>query len=568
MPSHPSVANPDLLQRMPLDVRVVLDVGCGAGALAAAYRPMNPSVRLLGLAGNEAEASIARTRMDEVAVIDINRDPLPFDLSEGVDCIVYGDILQQLSDPLGVLRRHAEALNSDGVVLICVPNLEHWSFAERLLRGTWRYEPAGLLDSAHLRWFTLETMHQALLEIGLTPCDVNPRIFDSEAARRFVTAIAPALARLGVDPEAYLRRAMPLQYVWRARKTPRQRLIVGGNMLEPVGGVSHVRVVHPLRALGSDPTVTATVMNAIEPTPAGDTTPRIFILHRPALNDRQGLGLLRALIANGWLVVTEFDDHPDFFPVMRDSGKLTFQGVHAVQTSTPALAEILRRRNPEVAIFPNAMQMLPEIRNFGDPESLSVFYGALNREPDWPALMPVINAIAARAGERLRFEVVHDRGFFDALDTPHKSFTPTCDYETYMDLLGRSEISFMPLADNDFNRAKSDLKFIEAGACRVAPLASSVVYGDSVQEGETGMLFRDPDELHAKLSRLVALPELAREIGDKARRYVAGNRMLAYQVGPRIAWYRSLWNRREELTAALHERMASLDTNRDMSDTA
>ena len=89
------------------------------------------------------------------------------------------------------------------------------------------------------------------------------------------------------------------------------------------------------------------------------------------------------------------------------------------------------------------------------------------------------NAVAATVGERLRFSVVHDRGFFDALETPHKSFTPTCDYDTYMSLLGESEISFMPLGDTWFNRAKSDLKFIEAGACRVAALASHVVYGDT-----------------------------------------------------------------------------------------
>jgi hypothetical protein len=31
--------------------------------------------------------------------------------------------------------------------------------------------------------------------------------------------------------------------------------------------------------------------------------------------------------------------------------------------------------------------------------------------------------------------------------------------------------------------------------------------------------------------------------------------MLAYQVAPRIAWYRSLWDRRDILAAALWARM-------------
>ena len=133
-----------------------------------------------------------------------------------------------------------------------------------------------------------------------------------------------------------------------------------------------------------------------------------------------------------------------------------------------------------------------------------------------------------------------------------------CEYDAYMDLLGDCEVSLMPLADNGFNRAKSDLKFIEAGACRVASLASDVVYGETIEDGRTGMIFRTAAELQTKLMQLVAMPELARDLGDAARDYVSQHRMLAYQIGPRIAWYRSLWARREALTAALRERLAAV----------
>jgi glycosyltransferase involved in cell wall biosynthesis len=120
-----------------------------------------------------------------------------------------------------------------------------------------------------------------------------------------------------------------------------------------------------------------------------------------------------------------------------------------------------------------------------------------------------------------------------------------------MRILAGSEISFMPLSDTPFNRTKSDLKFIEAGSHRVAALASTVVYGNSIEDGRTGLLFRDPVEFEARLLRLVAMPELARDLGDAALRYVADSRMLAYQVAPRIRWYRSLWARRDVLTKAL-----------------
>jgi hypothetical protein len=54
------------------------------------------------------------------------------------------------------------------------------------------------------------------------------------------------------------------------------------------------------------------------------------------------------------------------------------------------------------------------------------------------------------------------------------------------------------------------------------------------------------------------MPELARGLGDAARAYVENERMLAYQVASRIAWYRSLWARREELTNALYARLLEL----------
>jgi len=279
-------------------------------------------------------------------------------------------------------------------------------------------------------------------------------------------------------------------------------------------------------------------------------------LHRPALVGPQGMRTVQTLMAAGYLIVTEFDDHPDHFQMLRLGGDLSFRGVHALQTSTAAMAEVLRKYNPEIAVFPNAVVSLPEVRNFAALPSITLFFGALNRERDWGPLMPAINAVAAAAGERLKFQVVHDQGFFDALETPHKAFTPTCDYETYLRLLGDTEVSFMPLSDTPFNRAKSDLKFIEAASCRVAPLASTVVYGDSIDDGRTGLLFRDPVEFHARLSQLVALPDLARDLGEAGRRHVADHRMLAYQVAPRIAWYRSLWSRREVLTEALRARVA------------
>ncbi len=554
---------PDLSRLIPLDARVVLDIGCGRGEIGATYRRLNPNARLLAIDSDKAKVEAARIHYDECVVADAQSGVVPFATKAGIDCIVYGAVLEHVPDPFAMLRRHAEALSPDGMMLICASNPDHWRLAERLLGGASGHEDINLPDRRRAPWLGRETLRHGLIELGLIPVDVQPRIVDEPAGRAFIEAIAPALLNLGIDPADYARNALPIQHIWRVRRTPARRLIVAGDMLRPVGGVSHLRVIHPLSAMATDPdviTILAPAANPPQITGPGerDGTPRIFVMHRPALFGADGQRLVNNLIDKGWLVVTEFDDHPDFLRGLDNPALVSFRGVHAVQTSTPELAALLRQRNPELAMFPNAIATLPDIRNFSDPRVLTVFFGALNREPDWRHLMGAINAVAARAGERLRFRVVHDEGFFKALETRNKSFTPLCDYDTYMELLGTSEISLMPLDDTPFNRAKSDLKFIEAGACRVASLASAVVYRDSIADGATGLIFKDPDEFHRHFLRLTAIPDLALELGRNARRMVSRHRMLADQVAPRIAWYRDLWTRRPALTEALCRRIDGL----------
>jgi SAM-dependent methyltransferase len=558
MPAYPDIANPALLERIPLTARTVLDCGCATGALGLAYRRLNPRARLYGIEGDVAAAETARARLDEVAVVDLDANPVPFDPAIRFDCIVYGDVIEHLREPWRVIAAQAETLAPGGTILISVPNVEHWSFAARLLAGTWDYEEMGLFDRTHLRWFSLDTMRRGLRGLGLWPVDYAPRIFGAEQAAAFVQAIAPALAALDIDPADYGRRAAPLQYLWRVRKEPVQPLVIATSMLEHVGGVSHVRILQPMQAVATDPAVSVQSASVGEIPDVPQDVAKIFIFHRPILVGEHGLSVLRGLLARDWVIVTEFDDHPDHFPPLLRNDSHVFRGVHAVQTSTGPLADVLRERNPEVQVFANAIRELPEPSNFTDDGQITLFFGALNREADWPPYLDTLNQVIGEVGDRLAFHVVHDRELFDSLSTPFKTFSPLCEYDVYLRLLGGAEISFMPLANSWFNRAKSDLKFIEAAACRVVALASDVVYADSIRDGETGVLFRSPDELRARLLALVNDRTAGRRIGEAARAWVREHRMLAYQTADRIAWYRELWDRRRELTAALLARTPEL----------
>lgn len=559
---YPDYANPELLEKIPLNAKTILDVGCAQGALGAAYLRRNPNCRVLGIEYDEESAAQARERLTEVVCADAEATPMPFEVPGGIDCIIYGDVLEHLVDPWALLAEHAKYLSPQGTVLVCMPNAEHWTFTARLLSGSFDYEEQGLFDKTHLRWFTPRTMGNALSAAGLVLADLAPRPIALENAQKFTEALAPALQTMGINPQEYFQRAWPVQFIWRARKATPANIEVTATMMAPQGGVSDVRIGEPMRAVNSESAVLAKVVPEESITPVSTELPRIAILHRPLMSGPAGKQRLRRLLDKGYLVVTEFDDNPVF---MEERGldvdaMYTFRGVHAVQTSTVPLAEVLGLRNPEVAVFPNGVYELPAPNNFADPRRTTFFFAAFNRQADWAPYMPVINEVIRAVGDRLHFQVMYDQDFFDALETPHKQFEPMGEYALYKKLLCQSEISFMPLADTEFNRSKSDLKFIEAGAARVAALASPVVYGGVIQDGKSGMIFRDAAELRSALLRLIAYPEASRRMAEAARAYVSANRMLAYQVAARIDWYRSLWDRRDELNESLRARAPDLFT--------
>ena len=527
-----------LLDRIPADAGVVLLVGAGGRPLGRAFRRRNPAAQVLVLESSAAE---------------LDRDPEPFAAHVargGVDCIVYGEVLDRVADPAALLRCHAAWLAETGVVVVALPNPEHWRRVEQILRGS-----AGFAGGAGL---SANAVERALGRAGLHIADVAALDADRDGAEAFADALAPGLQRLGVDADGFARRTAPGRFVWRARQRPRQPIHIVSTMLNPVGGVSHVRVVEPMRALAGDPDTATAIVGPLEAPPPGVTGPKIFILHRPILAGAAGLARLRGLLDDGWLVVCEFDDNPNEIANLRRSDLLNFTGVHAVQTSTAPLADVLRARNPETAVFANAVAEMPDAGNYADPERMTLLCAGLNRERESRPFVDAFNAVAAQAGRRLHFRIVGDLPLFEALQTPHKNFTPICGYDSYRALLARSEISFMPLRDTPFNRCKSDLKFLEAAAHRVTALASPVVYGNSIDDGRTGLIFANPAELEHKLGLLVANPDFGRGIAETARRHVAEQRMLSAQIAARLAWYRALWARKEELDRALLARVPAL----------
>jgi glycosyltransferase involved in cell wall biosynthesis len=325
-----------------------------------------------------------------------------------------------------------------------------------------------------------------------------------------------------------------------------------------------VRTYLPLRELAKNPDVSTTSSDLkIEFPKLPPDQPKVIILQRLAVMDQEGwIKGLAHLEAKGWVSIVEADDHPDLTNRVsrKESDELTWSPVrlcHAVQTSTDMLANAFRQHNPEVAVFRNATFKPIVAKRARSVAGLRVFFGALNREA-FSSQVGAALAPFATAHPQVEFIVVHDRAFFDALEPCNKTFHPTtASYDEYIALMAGCDICLMPLGGNSGETYKSDLKFVEASSLGLASIASPPVYGATIQDGTTGLIAENLADWPRQLDYLVRNPDALTKIGRAAQDYVRRERQFSLQIGDRLAWYRDLWSRREALSQALRQRIAT-----------
>ena len=177
--------------------------------------------------------------------------------------------------------------------------------------------------------------------------------------------------------------------------------------------------------------------------------------------------------------------------------------------------------------------------------------------------MPILNRFAKQYGKKLEFKILSRRNLFEAIESDNKTFVGDMSkyegqfvsYDEYEAAIRASDIAVLPLRDNEFNRSKSDLKFIECAGNGTVVLASPVVYANSIDEGKTGFIYRDDREFLNKLNLLIKNRNLRRMVAEKAYDYVRFERLMSQHYEERLDWYRELLARLPELTKEAAKRI-------------
>ncbi|MFM9970268.1 MAG: glycosyltransferase [Burkholderiales bacterium] len=142
-----------LAELVPKAAQAVLEVGCGAGLLGESLKKANQGRVVTGIELDPQAAALAGLRLDQVLVANIETMSLE-PLLGRFDALITADVLEHLVNPWAALFRLRDCLKDDGTLVASIPNIAHYKIIKKLLFRAWRYEPGGILDRTHLRFFT------------------------------------------------------------------------------------------------------------------------------------------------------------------------------------------------------------------------------------------------------------------------------------------------------------------------------------------------------------------------------------------------------------------------------
>ncbi len=222
---------PEILERIPLKAKKILDFGCGTGALGKAVKERQNCI-FNGVELDDAAAEQAQKVLDTVYVHNLNM-PRPKKYGAKYDCMIFADILEHVINPGGMLKHEIENLTQDGIVIASIPNVAHASIIKDLTFKLWRYSSAGILDITHIRFFTKMSMCQMFAGCGLkiklitgSPTEGNPIQYIITAKPMLRQATKPVVTLLMPVYNAYKYTRLAIESIFEHTKTPFKLIVI------------------------------------------------------------------------------------------------------------------------------------------------------------------------------------------------------------------------------------------------------------------------------------------------------------------------------------------------------
>lgn len=152
----------------------VLDLGCATGRNAEKIKK-EKNCFVVGLEINRQMAQIAKKRCSQVIVADLEKlKKIPFPRGF-FDLLFFADILEHCRNPEEILKNLKKYLSPKGYILVSLPNTVNWEVRLKFLLGKFDYRAGTILDTGHLRFFTLDSAQKLITNAGFKIIDVKAR---------------------------------------------------------------------------------------------------------------------------------------------------------------------------------------------------------------------------------------------------------------------------------------------------------------------------------------------------------------------------------------------------------
>lgn len=323
---------------------------------------------------------------------------------------------------------------------------------------------------------------------------------------------------------------------------------------ETVSGDFHYRIRQPGNALHATGHAHVVNIHIFHPL-FGELALNADLLILHLLPDSEIETLIRLRRERGLPTVFEIGDHimcpgpwvpqdsPYRNPLIRSRILLHAGLCDALQVSTRELKRTFSRVHDTVWVFENQMDQVPEIPS--KPECFTLGWGgSKGHVKDLARVSPVIlDFLETHSDAQFAFMGYepHFRELYGSAPGARVHFRPPGSVEAYYDFLKGLHVGLAPLSDTEFNRCRSDVKFLEYAAHGVVPLVSDAApYHAHVRHEVTGLLFGTLDELIGALNRLYDEPGFCQSLAERARTYVRDHRNALKHGQDRLTTYRSI----------------------------
>ena len=234
-----------------------------------------------------------------------------------------------------------------------------------------------------------------------------------------------------------------------------------------------------------------------------------------------------------------------------------------VTCTTEALAKEYRELNDNVIVLPNCVDPFDwaEVPQRSDGKKVRIgLVGSVAYNHDFQHVKDFITGLSKREDVQLVLFGLHGEkkqaenrlvrrvyrkefAFWNRIE--NLEHVEWCNFEDYFDILDglKLDIMLIPRHEAAFNKAKSNVKFLEASMLEIPCIAQSFSTGDSPYDkdfnGKNGILIKDNKDWMDETVKLIENKDLRRAIGKEAKRYVLEN----YNIENKSHLWREAYNK-------------------------